>query len=83
MCVHRAESTDWHQPGPGSYGGFQFGIGTWLAVLKRHSLPFPSNPADATPFQQTLAAWYEWIDSGRSWVSAWLQYDHAYYCLNA
>jgi hypothetical protein len=69
-CIHRHESIDWHKrtswtgaPSP-DHGGFQIDVGTW-----QHFAParWPSDPADASPAQQTLVAWRIYVANGRRW----------------
>lgn len=62
-CVHRYESTDWHQRGYYS-GGYQFLDSTWWSVGGRRG----TRAADATPAEQTWRAWLLYQQVG--W-SAW------------
>jgi hypothetical protein len=65
-CVRWHESRGrWHiQTGNGYYGAYQFLLSTWASVAVRG---WPSNPAAASPAQQTFAVWRVWIRDGRSW----------------
>lgn len=69
-CIHRHESTDWHKrtswtgaPSP-DHGGFQIDVRTWAAFQPRR---WPTDPADASPAQQTLVAWRIYVANGRRW----------------
>ena len=61
-CVHRYESTDWHDHGSLSSGGYQFLDSTWRAVGGH------GRAGDATVGEQTYRAWLLYREVG--W-SAW------------
>lgn len=70
QCIHLHESTDWHKTTDWrgypsrDHGGYQIDVGTWLVFVPRG---WPSDPADATPAQQTLVTWRIYVHNGRQW----------------
>jgi hypothetical protein len=69
-CIHLHESVDWHKrtdwlgrPSP-DHGGYQIDVGTWAAFAPRS---WPSDPASASPGQQTFVAWRIYVANGRRW----------------
>jgi hypothetical protein len=57
-CVHRYESTSWHQRGPLYSGGYQFLDSSW------HAVGGHGRAADATRDEQTWRAWLLYLDAG-------------------
>jgi hypothetical protein len=64
-CIRYHESGGrWHiATGNGYYGAYQFLWSTWASVMVRG---WPSNPALASPAQQTFMVWRVYIRDGRS-----------------
>lgn len=62
MCIHRYEAVDWHERrNPSSRGGMQIQYATWSSVGGR------GDPADASPGEQLLRAFFIWHRDGGSW----------------
>jgi hypothetical protein len=64
LCIHRHESTDWHQKGH-HRGGLQFLFSTWASVGGR------GDPANASPAEQIYRAFLVWKRDGGSWAREW------------
>ena len=72
-CIHRHESVDWHKTttwtgAPSTdHGGLQIDIGTWNTMLMKYpdiTKNYPSDPADATPWQQYQIGYLIWMNNG-------------------
>lgn len=66
-CVHRHEGS-WHETTSSTgapsrdHGGYQIDVATWARFAPAG---WPSDPAWASPAEQTLVAWRIWVANGR------------------